>query len=325
MNVPLEKVLHSSLKRMEEQLLKSSDMPQNTSLLLNKMMYCRYITLKLLYLYRYSRNSILAPEIQSYLYHKQALQDADGVLKEISQLFFLKKHNDTFIIPEIPEYCKKIDKANRKSNIKEINLKGEKIPRYNFQSPPHQTGSKIRSLNAVIQRQKNENLLLSNKISYLQNKNNMLKNRIEHIGKFRFEDYFTPVFSHILQTGIKNKFLPPKHHKYDDDDKEYWINCLIELTNNSFISKSAELNGPDITSVYNWIEQADHPKIKSLTDENKILENFEWYKEKFNVNAKFFSLSIDAVKIDEDLMITSRKKIKGVMDEGYKYIDFNNI
>ena len=73
------------------------------------------------------------------------------------------------------------------------------------------------------------------------------------------------------------------------------------------------LHGPSISTIYRWIEIIDFPRFKTFRQIKNIPIILSFWKKSYNFDSLACSISMDAMKVDEDLVINHDGIFKGVI------------
>ena len=122
---------------------------------------------------------------------------------------------------------------------------------------------------------------------------------------------FPQEFLHILEISKNNCYRKPS---YDCISKRFWlkINSLGRQTFNFF---KYYMNGPSRSTVYEWTRKEDYPRFEDFLEIENTEKIIEFWRKCFNFDSFAGILSIDAMKIDEDLAIDHRRNIDGVISQ----------
>lgn len=131
------------------------------------------------------------------------------------------------------------------------------------------------------------------------------------------EQTFDPISSNIVCESIENRGKGT-HSTYNEKSKIFWIEKYargIQI----FSQVSKILHGPSISTVQRWIHDYECPKSIDLKEISKSDNIVSYFTQKLHPISKNCVLSVDAIKLDEDLTIRQDNimgvKIKGIIDE----------
>ena len=222
---------------------------------------------------------------------------------------------DDYSIPEC-KYCNDSGKMENEE-YEETEFKIEENESKNEINDNFQNNQLIecgtQTLNRCYQKQtslkeKQMQLIVNERMQKMRNaktkKNRLKKEKDELIEKDNGENF-------VLKYSIKRILGELKSH-YNDEEKNFWLSVyLLGKRLFEFISKL--LHGPCINSIKNWIKCANIPSFDDLMKLENLRDIiFWWYGENL---PKYINISIDALKVDEDIYITSKKEVIGVIDE----------
>ena len=89
---------------------------------------------------------------------------------------------------------------------------------------------------------------------------------------------------------------------------------------NFYLEKSYQyhrnlLKGPSISTIYRWINQLSLPKFDSFRNIQNLPSIINFWKDLYNFDTILCSLSVDAMKIDEDLVINHNGNVYGTLNK----------
>ena len=115
----------------------------------------------------------------------------------------------------------------------------------------------------------------------------------------------------IIKYVVK-RILGQLNVRYDDEEKDFWLSVFL-LGKKPFDFIPKLMHGPCINTVKNWIKCSNVPSFDDMANEKNIKNIICWW---FGEHLpKYINISIDALKVDEDLYITSKKEVIGVINE----------
>lgn len=113
-----------------------------------------------------------------------------------------------------------------------------------------------------------------------------------------------------------------KNHKsYDTKSMSYWTQQYNDLSVRLFEKRSHEMYGPSRSAVESWISKTDIYPMSFFSDKKKISIIAQWWKRILGLDQINTVISFDACKIDEDLVIDSKGRVEGILNEGFQYLN----
>ena len=103
------------------------------------------------------------------------------------------------------------------------------------------------------------------------------------------------------------------HKKYNEITKAFWIQEFL-IGRKSYEYHRKLFNGPSINSVKKWMKELDIPKFEEFLEIQNLEKIINFWKNIYGFSTTAASLSIDAMKIDEDLILKSSREIIGLVN-----------
>ena len=110
---------------------------------------------------------------------------------------------------------------------------------------------------------------------------------------------------------IDNRVKANCNKRYLLKEKDFWENMYM-FGKKPFCYLSSYMNGPCVTSVKQWIKDIDCPSFDEMVNIKKVKNIIQWWIQ--CKIPKFVNISVDALKVDEDLYITSKGEVIGAVD-----------
>lgn len=121
---------------------------------------------------------------------------------------------------------------------------------------------------------------------------------------------FDEKFIHVLNASRDNLFST--HKLYDENVKNFWIQEFL-FGRKSYNYHRSLLHGPSISTIYRWLEIIDFPRFETFRQIKNIPIILSFWKRLYNFDSLACSISMDAMKVDEDLVINHDGTVKGVI------------
>ena len=127
-------------------------------------------------------------------------------------------------------------------------------------------------------------------------------------------NHITPTFDekieHIIELSRAN--FASSRKKYDEDTKIFWIKEFL-LGRKCFNYNKALLHGPSLSTIYVWLNRINCPHFEDFLNILNMPNMIKYYKSKYSFDSIHCSLSIDAMKIDEDISINQNGVVEGLI------------
>ena len=120
---------------------------------------------------------------------------------------------------------------------------------------------------------------------------------------------FSQEFQHILKIMENNLIRKPS---YDPTAKKFWLK-VNSLGRKTFDFLKFHMNGPSRSTIYEWSQKEDYPRFEDFINIKKTGEIIRFWRKLYNSNHLTCILSIDAMKVDEDLSIDHKNQVYGVI------------
>ena len=149
-------------------------------------------------------------------------------------------------------------------------------------------------------------------------KNNLKKNESEVCVNTAVETMinnlkFSDDFEHIIAASRKNLCL--RNHKlYDNTMKSFWINEYL-FGRKSYKWHQQLFQGPTIKTIKNWIKMEKEISFQEFLHLENLEKIIYFWKNIYDFGSINATLSIDALKVDEDLVIKWDGTVIGTIQE----------
>ena len=238
-------------------------------------------------------------------------------IKKLKRIFVQEGLIKKYIIPE--EISKEPDEGTNEidNENNEINLENDQIMNYQYLSSLKKREKK-KQLN-----ERMKEMRLAKMLKNIENDEN---------SEIQFDDYsntkdIIPQQSNIVLQYCVKRISHELKGPYCDVEQKFWLSAyLLGHTPFKFISKI--FNGPCINTLKSWIQKSDIPTFDEMQNIENVERIIRWWCD--DQIPPIVNVSIDALKIDEDIYINSKKEVIGVVDEKIaknflKNIDINKI
>ena len=100
--------------------------------------------------------------------------------------------------------------------------------------------------------------------------------------------------------------------RYNEEEQNFWINCWL-FGQRAFQFMATMMKGPCLNTVKSWINARNVPMFSDYLSLEKIPQLIDWW---LGPTAPgWLNLAVDALKVDEDIYITSEGEIVGVVSQ----------
>lgn len=252
------------------------------------------------------------PKLKNLKIPSRSINSCKNKINEITKLVtkscLLETHEESFCATIVP----KIDNEETNEIIdQQINFDPFEIESIKFSYISHQK--------KYAMQEKFKKQICNDKMQYMRSKRK-LKEHCEKplilLSKFDFDEKnklntFNEDFEYIIQRSRKNLNLG--HHKaYDDKMKAFWIHEFL-MGSKSFEFHKKIFQGPSINSIKKWMKEYDVPHFQEFLDIKNIEKIYLFWKSLYKIEGLDATLSVDAMKVDEDLILEKKGKITGVV------------
>lgn len=118
-------------------------------------------------------------------------------------------------------------------------------------------------------------------------------------------------FELILRLAAE-RVLGKNRAAYTDEEREFWMNCWF-FGMRPFKFFSEMLKGPCVNTVKRWISVLKPPQLEDYMDSDNVPALVRWWIG--DQNPGFINLAVDALKVDEDIYVTSKQEVIGVISQ----------
>lgn len=158
----------------------------------------------------------------------------------------------------------------------------------------------IENLRCTLMRKDKEIKELNKTIEEVKN-NNVIKN-------------LDPIDQKLL-INCSNNVPKGKHAFYPEEIKHYWLHLANTMTYSDFLEFSKRINGPAMSTIRNWrYNLKNNICVDELQSILKIKNVIQFWKKVYNLqDGTTGILSVDAFKVDEDVVISDLGIIAGII------------
>ena len=259
-------------------------------------------------------NSRITQTSMDISFGQRTIRACSNRIKKLKRILKQEGLIDKYIIPD-----EKRKNLNNEIENEEINYVNKKFyPSYQLISSMQKKKMK-KEIN-----QKMKKVRLAKKLKNEKIKENEIQ---ENLKEYSENKSVIPQNRDILLQYCVKRINGEIKGPYSNDEKKFWLNVYL-YGNTPFKFFSNILNGPCLNTVKNWIQKSNVPTFDDMCK----IENLEkiirwWYPDQI---PPIVNVSIDALKIDEDIYITSQKTVIGVLDDNLiqnslRKIDINEL
>ena len=157
---------------------------------------------------------------------------------------------------------------------------------------------------------KGQQLIYARKIRTLKTCSNINEKKLRE-NKF----IFLNEFDDILNEAEKN-FRKKNGKRYSQSSKAFWVRLMM-YSRKAFAMMKDYLNGPSQSTVDQWVKnEKSIPKWNNLESLDQVDNIFQFWANRLQLSSdEFYTISIDAAKVDENLTITSDGEVRGTIEQ----------